>query len=299
LKCKKIKFLGLVFYGELMITLISPAKINLFLNIRHLRSDGYHELASLFQTISLHDTLQFTLSDHSSFTCNNPTVPLDDSNLILKAVNLFKLRTNLKFCISIHLEKKIPMQAGLGGGSSNAATTLYALNELFFNPLTLDELILLGAELGSDIPFFFSQGTAYCTGRGEIVNNQVSLPSTDLTIVKPTEGLSTPLVFKEFNLCDNPLNEPLEALSSFYSHNPHYFNDLEIPAFKVMPSLKTLKINLQNAGFHTVLMSGSGSSFFCLGNAQFIDSHDLTINQKAFFINREKNNWYENKKNLQ
>jgi 4-diphosphocytidyl-2-C-methyl-D-erythritol kinase len=282
-----------------MITLISPAKINLFLNVRSKRSDGFHELASLFQTINLHDNIHFALSERDSLTCTDPEIPLNTSNLILKAVNLFRLKTNLKFCVSINLEKKIPMQAGLGGGSSNAATTLFALNKLNFEPLTIKELSILGAELGSDVPFFFSHGTAYCTGRGEIVEDLRDLPQRELLIVKPKEGLSTPLIFQNFNLAETPLKDPLKTLRGFYEDTPDYFNDLEKPAFKVLPTLKTLKNTLKNNGFDTVLMSGSGSSFFCLGHAQLIDNHDFAFMHKAFFLNREKNKWYENKKNLQ
>ncbi len=112
------------------LTLFSPAKINLFLRIMGKRPDGYHELASLFQAIGLGDTLTFTLTPQDSLTCSDPSLPCNDSNLIIKALHLFRRKTNLHIPVTIHLEKHIPTQAGLGGGSSNAATTLGALNTL-------------------------------------------------------------------------------------------------------------------------------------------------------------------------
>lgn len=281
-----------------MITLISPAKINLFLQILHPRPDGYHELASLFQTISLHDTIEYSLSTQDSLTCTDPEIPVDASNLIFKAVNLFRLKTNLKFNISIHLEKRIPQKAGLGGGSSNAATTLFALNELFNHPLSIQELKSLGSEIGSDVAFFFSEGTAYCTGRGEIVENLKPLPETNLWIVKPNEGLSTPLIFKNFQMSDAHKKNPQDVLNSFLNGNPDYFNDLEPAAFRALPALKTFKNDLKNRGFKTVLMSGSGSAFFCINCTETIDYNAFTFIREAHFLTREKNKWYENKKML-
>ncbi len=282
-----------------MLTLISPAKINLFLQILHKRSDGYHELASLFQAISLHDTLTFKLSSSDILTCSDPKVPVDSSNLISKALGLFRIKTGLKFHVSIHLEKKIPMQAGLGGGSSNAATTLFALNELLNVKLSLSDLKTLGSELGSDVPFFFSEGSAYCTGRGEIIENLKGLPKTDLWIVKPPQGLSTPLIFKNLQPSDMSKKDPTNVLNNFLNAKPDYFNDLEIPSFKVLPSLKTLKSDLENLKFDTVLMSGSGSSFFCIGDAKSIETESLTTNYQTSFISRDKNNWYQCEKHLQ
>lgn len=154
-----------------MLTLISPAKVNLFLRVLGKRPDGYHELASLFQAIDLADTLHFTLSKHDHLTCTDPAIPLDNTNLIWKTVHLFRRKTNHQFPIHIHLEKNIPIQAGLGGGSSNAATTLWALNELLNTHIPSETLTAWAGEIGSDVPFFLSTGTAYCTGRGEIVKS--------------------------------------------------------------------------------------------------------------------------------
>lgn len=277
-----------------MLTLNSPAKLNLFLRVLGKRPDGYHELASLFQTISLSDTLHFELSDCDQLTCTDPTLPTDGSNLALKAVDLFRRKTGLRFHVKIHLEKNIPTQAGLGGGSSNAATTLWALNQLCEKPATPEQLAEWSSEIGSDISFFFSLGTAYCTGRGEKIQSLPLLPQTKLWIVKPQEGLSTPLVYQRLNLSLLQPRDPIKSLESFQTGAPCYFNDLEGPAFSAMPALAQLKQQLKAVGFHTALMTGSGSSFFCIGNAKPPVHPGLTC-YPASFVNRTADRWYSEK----
>lgn len=275
------------------LTLFSPAKINLFLRIVGRRPDGYHELASLFQTISLGDTLDFTLADEDRLTCTDPTLPTDGRNLVLKAAELFRQKTGLTFGVNIHLEKKIPSQAGLGGGSSNAATTLWALNELHGRPAAVADLQTWSSEIGSDIPFFFSQGTAYCTGGGECVENFPPLPSQKVTIVKPNIGLATPTVYARFRSLGFPNHPttPKEDLQSFLSETPRYVNDLEAAAFAEEPALEKLKQELLASGFTTVLMAGSGSSFFCLGNADK-SSFSGFFQFNSLFLFRTNNVWF-------
>jgi len=152
--------------------LASPCKINLFLRILRKREDGYHELASMFQAISLHDDLSFTVlpddAEEDQLECEDPNVPLDRSNLVLKAIDVFRKRTGRTEKFRVKLNKQVPVQAGLGGGSANAATALWGVNQLCGKIATNEELADFGAEIGSDISFFFSLGTAYCTGRGEV-----------------------------------------------------------------------------------------------------------------------------------
>jgi 4-diphosphocytidyl-2-C-methyl-D-erythritol kinase len=276
-----------------MLTLLSPAKLNLFLRIVRRRPDGYHDLASLFQTVSLADTLHFSLSERDQLTCTDPALPTDHTNLVLKAVDLFRKKTGLSFGLKIHLEKHIPYQSGLGGGSSNAATTLWALNQLTeqcINDVTLSQW---ASEIGSDISFFFSQGTAYCTGRGENVQSVSPLPSTALWIAKPPIGLSTPAVFQRVKVDQLPAWDPEHALQQFLTGSHNYINDLEHAAFALMPELADFKRQLQQLGFHSTLMTGSGSAFFCLGHPK----HPLPSSifcQQASFINRTPHRWYEN-----
>ena len=277
-----------------MLTLYSPAKINLFLKIIQKRKDGYHDLASLFQAIDLHDTLHFELSEKDDLICDDLSLPTDSNNLIIKAANLFRQKTSFKFGLKVHLVKKIPSQAGLGGGSSNAATTLWALNQFFHQPVSLQELSQWGTEIGSDVSFFFSEGTAFCTGRGEQLSPlKLSSPKTDLWIIKPEEGLSTPEVFKALQLSDKQpidVNEIYSRLSQF-QQEPKYFNDLEKPAFERLPKLAALKNLLISQGFETVVMSGSGSAFFCLGKGVPPSIPGL-FTAHSSFINREMNQWY-------
>ncbi|MFC2049076.1 4-(cytidine 5'-diphospho)-2-C-methyl-D-erythritol kinase [Chlamydiota bacterium] len=242
------------------IKLFSPAKINLFLRILGKRPDGYHELASLFQAINLGDTLTFTLSHEDRLTCSDPTLPCDSSNLVTRAVELFRRKTGLSFHVDIHLEKIIPTQAGLGGGSSNAATTLWALNALHRFPYTEQELQDWSAEIGSDIAFFFSHGTAYCTGRGENVRDLPPLALPPLSLIKPAGGLSTPAIYKALQLLECSTEDPEKLLADFYAGKPRYINDLEHPAFRLCPQLSQIKRSRPLA-----FMTGSGTAMIHQG----------------------------------
>lgn len=150
----------------------SPSKINLFLRILRRREDGYHDLASLFQAISLHDELNISLLPESAaddlFECDAPGVPTDRTNLVLRALDVYRKNTGRTEKFHIELNKFVPVQAGLGGGSANAATALWGANALCGSIASDEQLAAYGAEIGSDISFFFSSGTAYCTGRGEV-----------------------------------------------------------------------------------------------------------------------------------
>lgn len=278
-----------------MLKVFSPAKINLFLKIIRKRSDGYHELSSLFQTIDLGDTLTFELSSKDSLTCTDPLIPTNETNLVLKATQLFRNKTGFSTNFKIHLLKQIPIQAGLGGGSSNAASTLWACNNLTGNKISIADLQQWSAEIGSDIPFFFSEGTAYCTGRGEHVQNLSPLTKQHCWIIKPKVGLSTPEVYSRFRLkSDSNLNVASNAdIKRFFNESPYYINDLEQPAFEAKPELEEIKNNLLKCGFKTVLLSGSGSAFFCLGEGTPSISNDFT-SFSTHFLNRSPIHWYEN-----
>eukprot|EP00904_Undaria_pinnatifida_P011193 jgi/Undpi1/7203/HiC_scaffold_22.g09677.m1 len=259
--------------GEWDATFFSPAKINLFLRILGKRSDGFHDLASLFQTVGFGDNLYFRRLPETAmkdgFYCNMEGVPTDGSNLVLRALDLFRTRTSTQDFYEVYLKKNVPPEAGLGGGSANAATALFAANELAGRPASLQELQTWSAELGSDITFFLSTGTCYCTGRGEILHPQKPLPQARVWLVKPKEGLSTPVVFRHLDYDELSRVEPTRLLNQFMENGvavAEYVNDLEAPAFKAMPSLRKMKLELQALGFEHVLMSGSGSTIFCVGS---------------------------------
>lgn len=276
-----------------MLTLFSPAKINLFLRIVSKRPDGYHNLSSLFQTLSLGDTLSIEPSSEDLLTCTSASLPTDNSNLILKAAALFRRKTGLQQAFKFHLIKRIPIEAGLGGGSSNAATTLWGCNQLCNTNIPLTTLQEWGAEIGSDIPFFLSEGTAHCAGRGEIVTNLTAMPSQSLWIVKPSAGLSTPEVYRRFKLATQfSVDQEKEDQCACQLGRFCYFNDLEAPAFEAKPELKQLKEELLRNGFKTVLMSGSGTAFFCIGQGTLPKDPDITI-YPVTFLNRSSTTWYE------
>jgi len=241
-----------------MLTLFSPAKINLFLRVLRRREDGYHDLASLMQAVDLGDTLEFSLSSRDVFLCTDPVLEKDPKNLVLQALKLFRERTGYVAPLTLHLKKHIPLEAGLGGGSSNAATTLWGLNHLFQAGIDDGTLQAWGGELGSDVPFFFSTGTAYCEGRGEQVTSYPRPPLATLYLHKPSFGLSTRAMFQALNLTQQHY-APTQLLDRCYSSEPCFHNDFEEVAFTLYPELAALKERL-GASYRFVWMTGSGSS---------------------------------------
>jgi len=268
---------------------LSPAKINLFFRVLLKRPDGFHEIASVFQAIDLCDVLTFVNHPRDLLTCSDSSLPCDESNLVMKALSLF--RQHYEFpSVLIHLDKRVPMQAGLGGGSSNAATVLWALNEKIGRRATISQLCSIGAKLGSDVPFFFSLGSAYCSGRGEIFES-FSCSSTIGYLAKPSFGLSTPLVYRETRVDELALIDPIEARKSFHSLSPQHFNDLEPAALRVEPRLAKFKERLLSCGFSVVSMTGSGTAFFCLGGGESYLPPDIQFTPFQS-LTRDPNSWY-------
>ncbi|XP_061351783.1 4-diphosphocytidyl-2-C-methyl-D-erythritol kinase, chloroplastic isoform X1 [Gastrolobium bilobum] len=291
------------------LTLFSPCKINVFLRITNKREDGYHDLASLFHVISLGDIIKFSLSPSKTkdrLSTNVSGVPLDDRNLIIKALNLYRKKTGCEFFFWIHLDKRVPTGAGLGGGSSNAATALWAANQFSGCLATEKELQEWSSEIGSDVPFFFSQGAAYCTGRGEVVQNIPPPVSLDIpmVLIKPQQACSTAEVYKRLRLDQTSNVDPsilLEKITMNGISQDVCINDLEPPAFEVLPSLKRLKQRITAAGrgeYEAVFMSGSGSTIVGIGSPdppQFVyddDEYRDVFLSDAYFLTREANQWY-------
>jgi 4-diphosphocytidyl-2-C-methyl-D-erythritol kinase len=267
----------------------SPAKVNVFFQVKHKRADNYHEIASLYQAISLSDTLYVSLSETDCFTSSDSSLPMDENNLIIRALSLFRKKTNSPYFFKIHLDKKIPMQAGLGGGSSNAATALFAFTKLTGQDITENILASWGSELGSDVPFFFSHGTALATGRGEILEETNPYLSSSFWIIKPKQGLSTPKVYSTLQ-CD---------LLPSRGEKDFLYNDLEIPAFALDPSLSALKESLLAFGFASATLCGSGTAFFCLEGKRKYKQSELEERFLGFSVfsveplQRKPNRWYE------
>ena len=220
----------------------SYAKINWALRITGRRADGFHDLETVFQTISLHDDLTFSPSDRLSLTCDDPSIPVDESNLVMRAARAVGA-TN----VAIHLSKRIPAGGGLGGGSSNAATTLRALGgDRDLAPLAL--------ALGSDVPFFLIGGTAYATGRGEVLTPMPPISDIPLLLLLPEERVLTKDAFARVTRYSPALG--IDAYRDFTS----FTNDFEEPVFALLPRLATLKARLYDAGAQWAGMSGSGST---------------------------------------
>lgn len=291
------------------LTLFSPCKINVFLRITGKRGDGFHDLASLFHVISLGDTIKFSLSPSKTkdtLSTNAKGVPLDDRNLIIKALSLYRKKTGTNNFFWIHLDKKVPTGAGLGGGSGNAATALWAANQFSDFLVTEKELQKWSCEIGSDVPFFFSNGAAYCTGRGEVVQDlpQALAPNLHMVLMKPQEGCSTAEVYKRLNLGKTSSVDPLallEKISLSGISQDVCINDLESPAFEVLPSLKKLKQRVLAAGrgqYDAVFMSGSGSTIVGIGSPdppQFVydeEEYSEVFISEASFLSRQENQWY-------
>jgi 4-diphosphocytidyl-2-C-methyl-D-erythritol kinase len=242
-----------------------PAKINLSFRVRDRRPDGFHEIETLMAPISLADKITIEKAGDNGeirLICDDPSLPAGDDNLVVRAAKLFRQRANVTSGITIALEKKIPHGAGLGGGSSDAASTLLGLNELFSAGLPQDELLKLAAQLGSDVPFFVVRSAAVCRGRGEIVS-PTSLPAKfHLLLLKPDFAVPTPWAYSRWK-------ESRELPGVDYSpqefNGVQFVNDLERPVFEKFVLLAHLKTWLRKQPEVAVaLMSGSGSTVFAV-----------------------------------
>ncbi|MSU79786.1 MAG: 4-(cytidine 5'-diphospho)-2-C-methyl-D-erythritol kinase [Gemmataceae bacterium] len=250
------------------ITVWAPAKVNLFLEVLGKRPDGYHDIATLMVAIRLYDTLIFRKANELTLTCSDQSLSVGSDNLVLKAARLLQQRTGCKQGASIRLIKRIPMAAGLAGGSTDAAATLAGLNQLWGLKLSNAELASMSGAIGSDIPFFFHAPAAWCTGRGEIVA-PANLPiPLDFVLLCPSFGISTPAVYQNVTLPAQPITGEAirEALSKadVDSIAKLLHNRLEDAAAKVEPRIGDFAKMLADTKPAGSLMSGSGSTLFAL-----------------------------------
>ncbi len=250
-------------------TLPAFAKINWQLKIIGKRDDGFHDIFTIFQTISLHDNLTFSEADKLELTCNNPHIPTDNTNLILKAATELQKKFNIKKGAKIHLEKNIPSPGGLGGGSSDCAVALIGLAKLWEIDANIEDLKEIGSELGSDVPFFFTGGTAIGSGRGNIILPIADIEENFMIIVTPNVDVSTAEAYKRLgspNLTIYDSNRILKLChneaKNFCNNQFVLFNDFEETVFEIYPEIKCVKNAFKLLNAKNSLLSGSGASVF-------------------------------------
>ncbi len=268
-------------FAFMRLELRSPCKINLLLNILGKRADGYHELETLMHPVPVHDELSFeSAASGITLTCSDPHLPVDAANLVHRAASAFLAAAGIAAGVRIHLEKRIPMAAGLGGGSGDAATTLLGLNQLFGQPLDPTQLHRLAATLGSDVPFFLQPNPALATGRGERVQSLepfAVLADVWVLLIHPGFGIATAWAYQNLARFPRALNgehgRGARMISTWRAGNlaggmALLYNSLEAPALEKYPILALYQENLREAGALGTLMSGSGSTTFALATGR-------------------------------
>jgi 4-diphosphocytidyl-2-C-methyl-D-erythritol kinase len=244
---------------------IAPAKINLSLRVLGRRSDGFHEIETLIAPISLCDEIkveQRSGKQKIAFRCDDPSVPKGVDNIVVRAANLFFEETKITSGISIELKKRIPHGAGLGGGSSDAASILLALNELFETNLPREALAKMAEIIGSDVPFFIFQSAAVCKGRGELVSPTRLRERLSVLLMKPAFGVPTQWAYSRWR---DSREIPGVSYAAQAFDGQAFVNDLERPVFEKFVSLAQLKMwLLKQPEVGVAMMSGSGSTVFSL-----------------------------------
>ncbi len=263
--------------------IFSPAKINLFLQVLGKRPDGYHDLMSLMCCIGLYDTVSLTFGVKKiAVSCHHPGVPEDDKNLSFGAANLFLKTLKKNEGVKIIIQKRIPVAAGLGGGSSNAAAVFLGLNRYYGYPFSTEELMSMGLSIGADVPFFIFQKPAIASGIGEKLEAYQNLKNLKILLVFPDFSVSTADVYKKLNL---GLTKCKKKLKSFllneqrFDPRCHLCNDLEAVTASKYPVINTIKEALLNHGALGALMTGSGPTIFGL----FSDSNAASRASQALF----------------
>ena len=240
---------------------IAPAKINLSLRVLGRRSDGFHEIETFMSPISLCDEIKIDRrsgKQEIAFRCDDPLLPKGEDNIVVRAANVFFEETKVSTGVSIALKKRIPHGAGLGGGSSDAASTLLALNELFETNLPREALAKMAGMIGSDVPFFIFQSAAVCKGRGELVSPTKLREQLSLLLLKPEFGVPTQWAYSRWR---DSREIPGVSYRAQQFTRQSFVNDLERPVFEKFVFLAQLKMwLLKQPEVGVALMSGSGST---------------------------------------
>ncbi len=244
---------------------LSPAKVNLHLRVLRKREDGYHDILTLMQRISLYDKMIFTPIERGiAISCPDSALPENEDNIVYRAAQTLLSGTSHSGGIHITIKKQIPVAAGLGGGSSNAATTLITLNELLELHCKTETLMKMGSTLGADVPFFICGKTAWATGIGDQLNPIENIPRLWFVLINPSFEISTKMVYENLNfrLTKRALKYRKLSLCTAEDIVKGLYNDLEKVTVHLHPSLQHLKDLLLQEGAHGALMSGSGPTVF-------------------------------------
>ena len=258
------------------ITVRAYGKLNLYLDITGRREDGYHLLKSVMQSVSLYDTLTFEISEGIGIklVCNTPGFPLNNKNLIWKAIECFtgKLGIPLDKHIKVTVDKQIPSMAGMAGGSADCAAALLAKNKLYGETFSEEEIIKLGASLGADVPFTLIGGTVLCEGIGEKLTPLKALPECYIAAVRPDISISTPAAYKAYDSINEPVKKPYEPFEASLVKGEikgialGMFNALEYAVDE--PLIKNVKAKMLEQGALGAMMTGSGSVVFGIFKSQ-------------------------------
>jgi len=245
----------------------SYAKINIGLEVLRRRNDGFHDIRTLFQTVDFYDVIRFlpTRKDAVCLRGDDERIPWNETNIIYRAALLLKKECRVSGGVEIQVVKNIPSGKGLGGGSSNAAVTLIALNRLWNAGLAKEDLMLLGSEVGSDVPFFLEGGLCLGEGRGDRIRPQEDLRLMHCLLVFPEKAIMTAAVYSRFRPSLTSNRKVSKIIRFLEDRNFHFLeNDLEDTVFELYPQIKGIKAQLKDSGSELSLMSGSGSAVFGL-----------------------------------
>lgn len=266
------------------------AKVNLTLDVVRRREDGYHELDMIMVPLTLCDYLDVTFSEKDEILCDEQEFPLDETNTIYKAMHLVREYFKLDQHFKVVVDKRIPMQAGLAGGSADGAATIKAILQLCNLEMKEDELLALGKKIGADVPFCLVNEASRVKGIGEKIERfKIECPF-HMLLVKPEQGVSTKEAFQgiDFNTCIHPdVDTSVEALKQgdYETFCTSIGNTLEQSAFVITPIIQTIKQELNDYGFDAVLMSGSGSTVFALTrNKEVLDKAKEDMKDKYTFV---------------
>lgn len=255
------------------------AKINICLNVVRRREDGYHELEMIMVPIGLHDVVTIEKSEQDLFTSSDDCIAMDGSNTVVKAVSFMRRMFSLQDCFRIHVDKKIPAQAGLAGGSADGAAVIRGIHALCDIPMPLTQLAMYSKEIGADVPFCVLQQCAIVHGIGESITPFVMHATFEVLLVKPDKGVPTKEAFETLDLssCPHPNCEKVKRClenDCFDQLTTCVGNSLEYSACAMVPEITLIKHELATMGLPIVLMSGSGSCVFAL-------SQDKTLIRQA------------------